>query len=250
MLIIGDMNSYAKEDPIVTLQNAGYTDLVGASGGPPAYGYVFDGQLGYLDHALANASLTPQVAGVAEWHINADEIPLFDYNDDVRTADEATFEEESDTLPLYQPNAFRTSDHDPVIIGLALARPNDPPTVDGGGPYEVFEGATVEVSATGSDPNAGDTLTYAWDLDNSGTFETAGATATFSAAVLGGPSTYTVGVRVTDNGGVSATDTATIEIVNLAPLAAGDSASVDEDHILTVAAPGCSRTIRMFPPIR
>ena len=58
---------------------------------------MFDGQLGYLDHALANASLPPQVTGVAEWHINADEIPLFDYNDDARTADEAAFEEESDS---------------------------------------------------------------------------------------------------------------------------------------------------------
>jgi hypothetical protein len=124
VLIIGDMNSYAKEDPIVALQNAGYTDMVADFGGPNAYGYVFDGQLGYLDHALANASLTPQVAEVAEWHINADEIPLFDYNDDVRTADEAAFEEESDTLPLYEPNEFRTSDHDPVIVGLCT-----PPTL-------------------------------------------------------------------------------------------------------------------------
>jgi hypothetical protein len=120
VLIIGDLNSYAKEDPIVALQNAGYTDLVAAFGGPDAYGYVFDGQLGYLDHALANSSLTPQVAEVAEWHINADEIPLLDYNDDARTADEASFEEESDVLPLYEPNEFRTSDHDPVIIGLDL----------------------------------------------------------------------------------------------------------------------------------
>ena len=120
VLIIGDLNSYAKEDPIVALQNAGYTDLVAAFGGPSAYGYVFDGQLGYLDHALANASLHPQVSGVAEWHINADEIPLFDYNDDERTADEAAFEEESDCLPLYEPNAFRTSDHDPDLIGLDL----------------------------------------------------------------------------------------------------------------------------------
>ena len=46
--------------------------------------------------------------------------------------DEAAFEEESDVLPLYQPNEFRTSDHDPVIIGLNL---NAPPTVDAGGPY-------------------------------------------------------------------------------------------------------------------
>ncbi len=117
-LIIGDLNSYAMEDPIVALQNAGYTNLVALYNGPEAYGYVFDAQLGYLDHALSNASLTPQVKGVAEWHINADEIPLFDYNDDARTADEAAFEEESDVLPLYQPNEFRTSDHDPIIIGL------------------------------------------------------------------------------------------------------------------------------------
>jgi predicted extracellular nuclease len=118
VLIIGDLNSYAKEDPIVALQESGYTDMVAAFGGPEAYGYVFDGQLGYLDHALANNTLVPQVTDLAEWHINADEIPLFDYNDDARTADEAAFEEESDSLPLYEPNEFRTSDHDPVIVGL------------------------------------------------------------------------------------------------------------------------------------
>ena len=89
MLIIGDLNSYAMEDPIVALETAGYTNLVKLFGGSDAYGYVYDGQLGYLDHALANSSLNPQVAGVTEWHINADEIPLFDYNDDARTADEA-----------------------------------------------------------------------------------------------------------------------------------------------------------------
>ncbi len=119
-LIIGDLNSYAKEDPIVALQDAGYTDLVAEFGGPSAYGFVFDGQLGYLDHGMSNASLTPQVTGAAEWHINADEIPLFDYNDDVRSAGEATFEEESDVFPLYEANQFRSSDHDPVIVGLDL----------------------------------------------------------------------------------------------------------------------------------
>jgi predicted extracellular nuclease len=120
VLIIGDLNSYAKEDPIVALQNAGYTDLVAAFGGPSAYSFVFDGQLGYLDHALANSTMLSQVTGVAEWHINADEVPLFDYNDDVRDTGEASFEEESDVLPLYEANAFRTSDHDPVIVGLDL----------------------------------------------------------------------------------------------------------------------------------
>ena len=213
VLIIGDMNSYAKEDPIVALQNAGYTDMVADFGGPNAYGYVFDGQLGYLDHALANASLTPQVAEVAEWHINADEIPLFDYNDDVRTADEAAFEEESDTLPLYEPNEFRTSDHDPVIVGLNL---NAPPTVDAGGPYSVNEGSSVTVSASGSDPN-GDSLTYSWDLDNNGSFETSGQSVIFSAALLDGPSSYTIKVKATDPGGLSAVSTATVNVVNVAP---------------------------------
>ena len=41
--------------------------------GPDAYSYVFDGQWGYLDYALASSSLTSQVDGVGEWHINADE---------------------------------------------------------------------------------------------------------------------------------------------------------------------------------
>lgn len=126
MLIIGDLNSYAKEDPIVTLRNAGYSDLVAAFGGSSAYSYVFDGQLGYLDHALANPTLTPQVTGVAAWHINADEVPLFDYNDEIRDAGEASFEAESDARPLYHADAFRTSDHDPVIIGLDLRNAGGP----------------------------------------------------------------------------------------------------------------------------
>ena len=83
---------------------------------------------------------------------------------------------------LYEPNAYRTSDHDPVVVGL---NPNAAPTVDAGGPYSVFAGFTVGVTATGSDPN-GDTLTYAWDLDDNGSFETPGQSATFSAVVRHG----------------------------------------------------------------
>jgi uncharacterized protein len=128
VLIIGDLNAYAKEGPITTLTNAGFTNLVAQFGGSDAYSYVFDGQLGYLDHALASASLVSQISGTAEWHINADEIPLFDYNDTTKDTGEATFEEESDTLPLYQANEFRTSDHDPVIVGLNLTAPVPPCT--------------------------------------------------------------------------------------------------------------------------
>ena len=72
-LIIGDLNAYAMEDPITALEAAGYTDLVESHVGAHAYSYVYCGQAGYLDHALANESLTAQVKGATIWHINADE---------------------------------------------------------------------------------------------------------------------------------------------------------------------------------
>ncbi len=130
ILIIGDLNAYRKEDPIAALvlgadDTAGtsddYTDLLDALIGPSAYSYLFDGQLGYLDHALSNVNLFGQVQGVTVWNINADEIPVFDYNDDIRDPGEASFERESWVLPVLEQNAaYRASDHDPVIVGLDL----------------------------------------------------------------------------------------------------------------------------------
>ena len=122
ILIVGDLNAYAREDPIGALQAAGYTDLIRRFVGADAYGYLFDGQLGYLDHALASPSLLRQVTGVTGWRINADEPPLFDYNDDVHDAGEREFERKSAALPIYEANAFRSSDHDPVIVGLQLEK--------------------------------------------------------------------------------------------------------------------------------
>lgn len=121
VLIIGDLNSYRQEDPITALRNAGYTDLADHFIGPGAYSYLFDGQLGYLDYALANASLLPKVTGVAEWHINADEVNLLDYNDTLRDPGEASFEAKPSATELYRPDPYRSSDHDPIIVGLNLA---------------------------------------------------------------------------------------------------------------------------------
>ena len=95
---------------------------------------------------------------------------------------------------------------------------NEPPSVSGGGPYSVDEGSSVTVTAGGNDPEAGP-LQYAWDLDNDGTFEITGQTASFSAAAIDGPATRTIAVRVTDNGGLTATGTATVTIANVAPRA-------------------------------
>jgi len=89
---------------------------------------------------------------------------------------------------------------------------NTPPTVDAGGPYQVEQGATVQVSATGTDPEGG-AITYAWDLDNNGSFETPGQTVTFSAAGLTAPMTLTIAVRGTDPGGLTDVKTATVNVV-------------------------------------
>ena len=200
-LLVGDYNSYAKEDPITEIKNAGYNELISSFVGAEAYSYQFDGQSGYLDHALASSSLSSQVTGATEFHINADEPVVLDYNVEFKTPNQVN--------TFYDPGAFRASDHDPVVVGLFL---NDPPTVDAGGPYFVVEGGSVLVSAVGSDPNGG-TLTYDWDLDNNGSFETQGQTATFSAASLTAPGMHTIKVQVTDNGGLTATDSATVFVI-------------------------------------
>ncbi|MEZ5285047.1 MAG: ExeM/NucH family extracellular endonuclease [Vicinamibacterales bacterium] len=112
-LVLGDLNSYAGEDPIAALESAGFINLIAQLGGPSAYSYVFDGQWGYLDHALASASLGPQVSGVTESHINADEPSVLDYNTNFKSAGQVE--------SLYAPDRYRVSDHDPVVVGLDLA---------------------------------------------------------------------------------------------------------------------------------
>ena len=89
---------------------------------------------------------------------------------------------------------------------------NLPPTVEAGGPYSVSEGNSAIVTATGNDPEGGP-LVYDWDLDNNGTFETPGQSVTFSAVGLEAPNSYPITVRATDNGGLSATDPAVVNII-------------------------------------
>jgi len=110
--IIGDLNAYAMEDPIRALTDGGFTNLIKAFNGDYAYSYTFDGLVGYLDHSLANSSLTAQVTGVTEWHINTDEPAVIDYDEDFNPPG------------YYSPSAYRASDHDPVVVGLNL---NGPP---------------------------------------------------------------------------------------------------------------------------
>ena len=122
VLIIGDLNSYAKEDPITALTSSGFTDLVAQYCEAQAYSYVFFGQAGYLDHALANDALAAKVADTSVWHINADEPRALDYNTEFKTPEQQA--------AYYAPDAYRASDHDPVIIELNLNTAPAIPTAD------------------------------------------------------------------------------------------------------------------------
>lgn len=102
VLIMGDLNAYAKEDPIRTFTDAGMYDLHRYFHADSGYSYVYGEQAGYLDHAIANNALIKQVTGMAAWHVNSDE------------SDYYTYDKSSDQT------VFRYSDHDPVLVGLRL----------------------------------------------------------------------------------------------------------------------------------
>ena len=102
ILIMGDLNAYAKEDPILTLLRGGMTDLHRYFHADSSYSYTYHGQAGYLDHALCNNTMLQQVTGMSVWHVNSDE------------SDNYTYDKSNDLT------MFRYSDHDPVLVGLRL----------------------------------------------------------------------------------------------------------------------------------
>lgn len=156
-LVIGDLNAYDHEDAIDAFVAGGFTDLEKKFNGEHAYSYVFDGQVGYLDYALAQPALLADVTGAEAWHINADEPSLIDYD-------------MSFTLPaqdaLYAPDPYRSSDHDPVIVGLNLTPPDttDPTIEVTADPTSVFPPnsklRTVEFTVVAADDRGDVTVEF------------------------------------------------------------------------------------------
>ncbi len=106
VLLLGDFNAYSEEDPIEVFTDAGWSDLV-ADLTDGQYTYTFDGELGSLDHALASPALAEQVTGAGVWSINAAE-----------WGERGYFGAAADPT-----SPFRSSDHDPVVIGLSTTPP-------------------------------------------------------------------------------------------------------------------------------
>ncbi|GAA0439710.1 hypothetical protein Acor_13650 [Acrocarpospora corrugata] len=109
VLVVGDINAYGEEDPMHVFENAGLTSLSKKHiAKQDRYSYVFEGLSGELDHVLADKKLNKLVTGATIWHINSDEGRFMDYNT------------EFNPPYLYAPDAYRSSDHDPLLVGLKL----------------------------------------------------------------------------------------------------------------------------------
>ena len=202
IVVGGDLNVYPRPDDIAYGASDQLGSLYASSLGlknlwevlldqapEAAYSYVYLGMAQTLDQMFVNQALLSHLEKFRIAHINSDFAA--DYPGDVGRG---------------------TSDHDPNVATFAFV---EPPIVDAGGPYSVDEGSSIILSASGTDPEGG-TLTYAWDLDNNGTFETAGQTATFAGK--DGPATKTVKVKATAaSTGLSTIVSATVTVNNVAP---------------------------------
>ena len=108
VLIMGDLNAMYLEDPIRVFTDAGYRNQTHRFG--ENYTYCFDGQVQYLDYSLASPQMEEAVTGATVWHINSDEPAFWDFDRDT----------EHHTGP------YRSSDHEPVIVGLKFEDEPDP----------------------------------------------------------------------------------------------------------------------------
>ena len=181
-VVLGDINDFEFSETMGHLTAGGVLHpLMSTLPQAERYSYVFEGNSQSLDHIVVSNSLFASPFAYDPVHVNAE---FFD----------------------------QLSDHDPQVARFFV---NTAPTVDAGGPYPVAEGGSVVLSATGSDAN-GDALTYAWDLDDNGSFETAGQSPTYNAG--DGPANPTVRVQVSD-GSATTVDEATVNISNVDPTA-------------------------------
>ena len=159
VLLTGDFNAYRYEEPIDVVREAGYTDMAPVLA-PGEYSYVFDGGSGSLDHVFASPSMAGKLTGLGVWDVNAVESGAYQYDG---------YE------PLYAPNAYRASDHNPTLFGIdvaATAAISDP---------RPFRAERVTVTSTGFAP--GERVTASLPSLNRGQLGTATADADGRASI-------------------------------------------------------------------
>jgi 5'-nucleotidase len=105
VFLLGDFNSYTEEDPLQVLEEAGYVNV--AKGRTDEASYLFGGMVGSLDHVFASREANATVTGADVWSINSVEPVMYEYG-----------RYNYNVTNLYAPTPYRSSDHDPIIVGF------------------------------------------------------------------------------------------------------------------------------------
>jgi 5'-nucleotidase len=105
VFLTGDFNSYTEEDPVLKLEENGFTRVESDQEGD--YTYSFSGLSGSLDHVFANAAAAELVTGADVWQVNANESTAYQYS---RYNYNAT--------NFFKRDVFASSDHNPEFFGI------------------------------------------------------------------------------------------------------------------------------------
>ncbi|WP_298774126.1 ExeM/NucH family extracellular endonuclease [uncultured Shewanella sp.] len=196
IVLMGDLNAYAQEDPLTELRLSGFYELFDYFDKNDAYTYIYSGESGQLDHALVNEALLDAVIDVTHWHINTDEPRVLDYNLEFKTA--------SQQEDLYSDGPFRSSDHDPVLVSLQFSEPNLAPIAR----FDFYQNrGWLNVESTSYDLD-GDILSHEWDFGDGHVGSGVNVSHEYTQS-----GEYTVTLTVTDDGGLTHSQTQTVQVI-------------------------------------
>lgn len=112
--LLGDFNAYTEEDPMQVFYEAGYRNI--GKEMTEESTYLFGGLTGSLDHVLATEPLFAATSGADIWNINSGESIGLEYS-----------RYNANITDLYESGPFRSSDHDPLIVGVDLVEDDEVP---------------------------------------------------------------------------------------------------------------------------
>jgi len=197
-----------------------YTDMMRAMRGDDAYGYLYGSQIGYLDYALANYSLVDNILDVNFWHINADESDLINYD--------MTYKQDAQDA-IYAPDAYRSSDHDPVILTMLV---NTAPTANDM-TVSTHEDTPMDIPLDVADAESDALSVTIVDEPQHGELTVAGTTVTYTPnGDYNGPDSFTYKVNDGALDSAQATVSITVKPVNDAPVAIGATYDLVENGLL------------------
>ena len=197
------------------------------AGGP------YTGNVGQPVALSANGSSDPDGSiALYEWDCNNDGV--YEMNTTSVTGGACTFGASGNyTVVLRVTDDDGSTDTDSATVVI-----NVDPIADAGGPYTPNVNAAQSLNGSGSSDPDGLVALYEWDCTNDGTYDSVSVSATNATCVWTTPGLYTVRLRITDDDGATAQDTANVT-VNGAPTAdAGGPYSLTTTFSMTVDGSG------------